>query len=79
VLQIASSGGNIVLSWSDLWDGFQVQTCTDFATPESWAPVGVSPALNNGRFTVSDALPEGHPCGTGGLFCGTTAGSAGQS
>jgi hypothetical protein len=52
VLQITQNGANLVLSWSDMWDGFEVQTCADFAPQGRWAPVAASPALNNGEFRV---------------------------
>jgi hypothetical protein len=59
VLQITRNGANLVLSWSELWDGFEVQTCAGFAPQASWAPVAASPALNNGQFTVQVPTSSG--------------------
>jgi fibronectin-binding autotransporter adhesin len=52
VLQITASGGNLVLSWSDMWDGFSVQARTSLAPEASWVPLEATPGLANGRFTV---------------------------
>jgi hypothetical protein len=62
VLQITQNGANLVLSWSDMWDGFEVQTCAGFAPQGRWAPVAASPVLNNGQFTVPV------PSSSGALF-----------
>jgi autotransporter-associated beta strand protein len=53
VLQITQNGANLVLSWPDMWDGFEVQTRASMAPDASWVPVEVTPELANGRFTVT--------------------------
>lgn len=59
VLQIATSGGNIVLSWSDMWDGFSVQTRASMAPEASWVPMVVTPVLANGRLTATVPFSSG--------------------
>jgi autotransporter-associated beta strand protein len=59
VLKIATSGGNIVLSWSDMWDGFSVQTRASMAPEDSWVPVVVTPELANGQFTATVPVSTG--------------------
>jgi hypothetical protein len=62
LLQITPGGGNLVLSWSDMWDGFGVQTRAGLAPEASWVPLEVTPELANGQFTVTV------PAGSGMLF-----------
>ena len=52
VLQIAQSGDNVVLSWSEMWDGFGVQVRAGLAQ-EQWQPLPLTPVLANGQFTVT--------------------------
>ena len=59
VLQITQNGANLVLSWSDLWDGFSVQTRASMAPEASWVPVVVTPGLANGRFTATVPFSSG--------------------
>jgi hypothetical protein len=59
VLQIAQDGANLVLSWSNMWDGFEVQTRASMAPDASWVPVEVTPELGNGRFTVTVLATSG--------------------
>jgi hypothetical protein len=59
VLQITQNGANLVLSWSDLWDGFSVQTRASMAPEAGWVPVVVTPGLVNGRFTVTVPFSSG--------------------
>jgi hypothetical protein len=62
VLQITQNGANLVLSWSDMWDGFSVQTRSSMAPEASWVPLEVTPELANGQFTATV------PTGTGMVF-----------
>ncbi len=59
VLQITQNGANLVLSWSDMWDGFTVQTRASMAPEASWVPLVVTPGLANGRFTATVPFSSG--------------------
>ena len=59
VLQITCTGGNLVLSWPDMWDGFQVQARASLAPQASWTPLAVTPQLANGRFTATVSAGSG--------------------
>jgi hypothetical protein len=59
VLQITQNGANLVLSWSDMWDGFSVQTRASMAPEDSWVPVVVAPVLANGQFTAAVPVSSG--------------------
>lgn len=59
VLQVTQNGANLVLSWSDLWDGFSVQTRASMAPEAIWVPVVVTPGLANGRFTATVPFSSG--------------------
>jgi sirohydrochlorin ferrochelatase len=52
-VKIATSGDKLIVSWSDLWDGFQVQSCASLASGEQWVTVPVTPVLSNGQFSVT--------------------------
>jgi hypothetical protein len=59
VLQITQNGANLVLSWSDMWDGFTLQTRANLAPQIGWVALEVTPELVNGQFTVTVPASSG--------------------
>jgi hypothetical protein len=62
VLQVAAVGHQVVLHWSERWDGFAVQGCSHLAPGALWQTVPTSPEFTNGEFRVTV------PAASGSLF-----------
>ena len=55
-LKAQPSGNQLILTWPTNAPGFTLQTATNLSLPMPWLDVPGSPAVVNGRFTVTNAL-----------------------
>ena len=53
LLRVASNGGQTVLIWSEVWDGFEVQSSSSLGPRAQWLPVAAVPVLANGEFSTT--------------------------
>jgi hypothetical protein len=60
-LRIARSGGNVILSWPAVANGFQLQSVSSLPANNAWAPVGQTPVANGDTLSVTlpaNAAPQ---------------------
>jgi hypothetical protein len=52
------AGNNVVVSWTTNEVGFTLESATNLP-PTSWTTNSVSPAIANGRYTVTNTMSDG--------------------
>jgi hypothetical protein len=60
LLTIRSAGNNFILSWPATSGAFRLETSLNLGGANSWGPVSVSPATNNGLVSVTIPATPGN-------------------
>ena len=55
-LKVTSSDTNMILTWPTNASGFTLQSITNLDGSDSWLPVSPDPVVNNGQYTVTNAI-----------------------
>ncbi len=54
-LAMSMAGGQLVLSWSTNYSGFQLEAATSSVGPQTWTPVTPSPSVVGGNYCVTNS------------------------
>jgi hypothetical protein len=52
-LSVMRAGGSLVISWLDRYGNYTLETASALGAGAVWTPVGVTPVLGGGRYTVT--------------------------